>query len=150
MQPQPAPDPSLYVAQPTVSPWIAMAGMAFCGAFCLWKLALVGKIIVPLVSVILIAALLALRQREIKRIARQKIATGLVLTWKQESDSEGGKTWTITYRFAVNGVSYDGKGSAQSKLPKEGEPVPISYEPDKPSDSMPLASYWFFKFVESH
>ena len=149
IQPQPAPELSPYVIKPALSPWLAMGGIAFCGLFCAFMLDSFARVIVPLVAIGLIVVLLIKCGQEQQRIARQKIATGIVQTWKMESDSENGKTYIVTYRFtAADGQSYEGKGTSSRQLAREGEAIAISYEPGKPSDNMPLASYWFFTFLE--
>ena len=54
----------------------------------------------------------------------------------------------MRYQFlGPDGKVYFGKETSHVELPQQGEMLPISSLADDPSQNLPLATFWFFRFT---
>jgi hypothetical protein len=92
-------------------------------------------------------ALHRLRRERLLLVGRATtIAT--VTHWEKAEGSEGGHIYSVRYHFLdSDGKEYVGKETSQVELPQEAEMLPISYMCVDPSQNLPLATFWFYRFT---
>jgi hypothetical protein len=71
-----------------------------------------------------------------------------VTHWEKAEGAEGGHFYSVQYRFlGPDGKGYMGKATSQVELPPVGKILPISYIYIDPTQNLPLATFWFFRFT---
>ena len=72
----------------------------------------------------------------------------MVTHWEIAEGSEGGQVYSVQYRFVgPDGKGHVGQQTSPVLLPQLGEPLPISYMRVDPSQNLPLATFWFYRFT---
>jgi len=100
------------------------------------------------ISICLASLALYRFQRERLLLKGRTTTIATVTHWQKTKDSDGGYSYSVRYQFlGPNGKLYSGKETSQVELPQQGEMLPISYLTDDPSQSLPLAIFWFFRFT---
>jgi hypothetical protein len=73
-----------------------------------------------------------------------------VTHWEKAGGPEGGEFYSVRYRFlGPDGKKYTGKATSQVELPHDGEMIPISFMRVDPTENLPLATFWFYRFTYS-
>ena len=86
------------------------------------------------------------RERALLNGCATTIAT--VTHWEKAEGAEGGHFYSVQYRFfGPDAKEYVGKATSQVELPPVGEMLPISYTYVDPTQNLPLATFWFFRFT---
>jgi hypothetical protein len=131
-------------------PGIALAfcaGVFVCGAIALSEHG-IGSVVFAAIGVA--AAGIALRRLRQERALLEDRATTIatVTHWEESEASDGGRSYAVKYRFlGPNGKEYLGKETSQVELPRKGELLPVSYLRDDPTQNLPLATFWFYRFT---
>ena len=102
------------------------------------------------VAVMLCVAGTALHRLRKERALLNGRATTIatVTHWERAEGSEGGHFYSVQYRFlGPDGKEYMGKATSQVEIPPVGEMLPISYMYVDPTQNLPLAMFWFFRFT---
>ena len=88
-------------------------------------------------------------QKEKALLTERATTIATVTEWERTQASEGGYCYSVRYRFiGPDNRAYVGKsGSTAEELPREGEMLPILYKRSDPTDSLPLATFWFYSFT---
>ena len=74
----------------------------------------------------------------------------IVTEWKITDGIEGGHVYSVRYRFCgPDDREYSGKQDSSVEFPREEEMLPISYNPKDPTQNIPLATFWFYRFTYS-
>ena len=91
------------------------------------------------------------RFRKESRLIRECTSTiATVTSWKRAEGTDGGSVYTVGYRFvAEDGHEYTGNDSSHEELPREGQPLRVSYARTNPGKSLPMDSFWFYRFTYS-
>lgn len=98
---------------------------------------------------ICIASLALYRLQKERLLLKGRTTTIATVTyWEKTNDSDGGYSYSVRYQFrGAEGKVYSGKETSEVELPQQGEMLPISYLTDDPSQNLPLATFWFFRFT---
>ncbi len=71
-----------------------------------------------------------------------------VTQWEEAEGVEGGHFYSVQYRFSdPGGKEYNGKDTSRSELPQVGDKLPILYLCADPTQNLPLATFWFYRFT---
>ena len=126
-----------------------VAGVLIPGSIALVKHGVAAWIAVTITLCVAGTALHRLRkERALFNGRATTIAT--VTHWEKTEGSEGGHCYSVRYRFlGPDGKEYVGEETSQVELPQEGELLPISYMCANPSKNLPLATFWFYRFIYS-
>jgi len=97
-----------------------------------------------------VLAIGVLRFRKEKLLVRDRATTlARITAWEKTENSDGGFGYLVRYRFiGPDNKTFMGKSdSTAEELPQTGEVLPISYKQDDPSQNLPLATFWFYRFI---
>jgi hypothetical protein len=98
---------------------------------------------------ICLASLAVHRLRKERLLLKGRTTTIATVThWQRDENSDGGYSYSVRYQFlCADGQTCSGKETSQVELPQQGEMLPVSYLTDDPSQNLPLATFWFFRFT---
>jgi hypothetical protein len=96
-----------------------------------------------------IAAVAIWRLRKERVLLAGRATTAATVThWERTDGGDGGYSYCVRYQFRVpGGKQYLGKAKSQVWLPQQGEMIPVSYLSVDPTQSLPLATFWFYRFT---
>ena len=105
--------------------------------------------IIAACALVLTLALGLYRLRRERLLLKDRTITVATVSRWRRTEIDGGYSYDVGYRFlASNGRVYIGSSSASNReLPHEGEPIPILYRNEDPSQNAALATFWFYEFA---
>ena len=81
-------------------------------------------------------------------LGSRAIAMATVTHWEESEGLEGGRFYSVQYRFfGADGKGYVGRATSPAELPQVGAVLPVSYNHVDPTQNLPLATFWFFRFT---
>lgn len=108
----------------------------------------VGAWVSGAISICLASLALYRLQKERLLLKGRATTIATVTHWQRNESSDGGYSYSVRYQFlGTDGQVCSGKETSQVELPQQGEMLPISYLIDNPSQNLPLATFWFFRFT---
>jgi hypothetical protein len=155
VQNQPASDPPPESAGRSAAEFRPIAALGFLACvFILGGFALVDHGIATWITAatgICLASIALHRLRKERAFVMGRATTLATVThWEIAEGSERRQVYSVQYRFVgPDGKGYVGQQTSQVQLPKLGEPLPISYMRVDPSQNLPFATFWFYRFTES-
>lgn len=98
-------------------------------------------------SILRVAGTALHRLRKESLLGGRATTIATVTHWGKAEGPEGGHFYSVQYRFlGPDGKEYIGKATSQVELPPVGGALPISYTHVDPTENLPLATFWFFRF----
>lgn len=100
------------------------------------------------ISICLASLALYRLQKERLLLKGRTTTIATVTHWQRAENTDGGYSYSVRYQFqGPDGKVCSGKETSQVDLPQQGEMLPVSYLTDDPSQNLPLATFWFFRFT---